>query len=423
MVKGKVMLTFLLLNVILLLVFSTFALSKIVDVRFRSSGVIKVYPGQSIKAALNSVSDGGTILIKSGNYLESNIVVNKTVTIVGENAETTVIDGGGTAEYIFFVIKRNVVIENITIRNTDPTASSPAVYMYNVENVTLMNVIITDVFYGVQIRSSNFTKITYNRISESFNSGVYVHGKSYNNTIAKNTLTNNPTAIRIASGTCQFNRIYHNNFINNTDGEGYQVINHGVHTVFDDGYPSGGNYWSDHVASDLRSGPDQEDVGSDGILDEGYPDPYSLWDRYPLVHPITNVEVIADENRFMVQVSTNSTLTGYDFNQSAKSLTLFIDGTPNTNGSCRVAVPKELLSSESPYDWIIIVYNGDCGQAISYWASEDSRSTYFYFTYSHSPAWKIEIVVAEPVTLTTLIFLAVAVTLIIFGKGLKQEKR
>lgn len=422
-VKSKALLkTSLLLIIIFIGVFSVLALSKLVDVGFCSADVVEVYPGQSINAALNSARDGDVILVKSGNYSESNIVVNKTVKIIGEDPETTLIDGGGTAQYIFFVTRSNVVIENITVRNTNPTAPSAAVYMHNVENITVKNVVAKDAFYGVQIRSSNFTKTICNRISDSLNSGVYIHGTSCNNTIAGNTFTNNPTAIQIASSACQFNRIYHNNFINNTGGEGYQVINNGLHTFFDGGYPSGGNYWSNHVAPDLRSGPDQDEVGSDGILDEGYPDPYSLWDKYPLAHPLSSLEVAVGGERFKVQVSTNSSLKSVNFDGEMKKLTLFLGGIDGTWGSCRVSIPKRLLSCSSLEEWKVSIYNGD---RIEYLALDDESSTYLYFMYDHTGIEGIEIrgTVAIPEFSSTMeLLLLLAVALVILILSLRKTK-
>jgi len=313
-----------------------------------------------------------------------------------------------------------VVIENFTFQNTSSfDFLAPAVHLSNVRNVTIQNVRIRNAGYGVQITSSNSTRILYCNISKTV-WALYLR-QSSNNIISYNTLEKNQKAIGILTLDCQFNKIHHNNFINNTEHIPPAQI--GSNNSFDDGYPSGGNYWSNYSCVDEKKGPYQNQLGSDGILDEAYPDPLSRWDRYPLIHPIVNIEFAADGDRFMVQVATNSTLTGCSLNQSARSLTLFVDGSTDTNGSCRVTVPKGLLSSDSPYDWTVIVYNNnDGGQTIPYWASEDSYNTYFYFAYNHSSTRKIEIIVPEGITLTTLLFLAVVVTLIIFGKGLKQEE-
>ena len=57
--------------------------------------------------------------------------------------------------------------------------------------------------------------------------------------------------------------------------------------MWDDGYPSGGNYWSDCTDVDLYSGPYQNEAGSDGIWDHPYVIDADNQDRYPLVNPWT----------------------------------------------------------------------------------------------------------------------------------------
>jgi hypothetical protein len=58
-------------------------------------------------------------------------------------------------------------------------------------------------------------------------------------------------------------------------------------TMWDDGYPSGGNYWSDYRGVDLYSGPYQNETGSDGIGDTPYVIDENNVDHYPLMNPWT----------------------------------------------------------------------------------------------------------------------------------------
>jgi hypothetical protein len=78
------------------------------------------------------------------------------------------------------------------------------------------------------------------------------------------------------------NRIFHNNFLNNTQ---QTVTFFDSFESWDDGYPSGGNYWSDYVGTDVKSGSSQDLPGSDSIGDK----PYIMFgnnvDRYPLMNP------------------------------------------------------------------------------------------------------------------------------------------
>ena len=58
------------------------------------------------------------------------------------------------------------------------------------------------------------------------------------------------------------NFIFHNNIVNNTVQAHDELGN-----IWDDGYPSGGNYWSDYNGADIFSGTEQDQPGSDYIGD------------------------------------------------------------------------------------------------------------------------------------------------------------
>ncbi|MCZ2855639.1 MAG: PKD domain-containing protein [Candidatus Bathyarchaeota archaeon] len=78
------------------------------------------------------------------------------------------------------------------------------------------------------------------------------------------------------------NSIYHNNFINNTV-QAYVTVND--NSTWDNGYPSGGNYWSDYSGVDEFSGPDQNEPGSDFRGDTPYAINANNTDRYPFMIP------------------------------------------------------------------------------------------------------------------------------------------
>jgi len=77
------------------------------------------------------------------------------------------------------------------------------------------------------------------------------------------------------------NRIYHVNLINNNVNAVDECGN-----IWNDTYPSGGNFWSDYTENDLYSGPDQDIPGPDGIGDVPYEIPCEHGtDYYPLMSP------------------------------------------------------------------------------------------------------------------------------------------
>ena len=82
--------------------------------------------------------------------------------------------------------------------------------------------------------------------------------------------------------------VYHNNFID--DVKNIEVSSsisswNRVNISWTDGYPSGGNYWSNYSGSDNFRGPNQDQTGSDGIGDAPYRIDATNLDQYPLMNP------------------------------------------------------------------------------------------------------------------------------------------
>jgi parallel beta-helix repeat protein len=128
-------------------------------------------------------------------------------------------------------------------------------------NIIHVNYIKTDNIYG---------ECT---ISFGWASNNYIYGNTIIGTLPYRNYT------YYMSFYCSSNDIfYHNNFLNKT----HQIISYSSTNVWDDGYPSGGNYWSDYAGVDLYSGPYQNVTGSDGIGDTPYVIDANNQDHYPL---------------------------------------------------------------------------------------------------------------------------------------------
>ena len=123
--------------------------------------------------------------------------------------------------------------------------------------------------------------ITGNVISGNWRGITAGRAETRDNILTNNTIRDN-TFRGIDINAVRNWQIYHNNFINNGEGNAYEL---GTNAVFDDGYPSGGNYWSDYHGNDVFNGPNQNIPGSDGIGDTQYSIPTTgdRKDRYPLM--------------------------------------------------------------------------------------------------------------------------------------------
>jgi hypothetical protein len=91
---------------------------------------------------------------------------------------------------------------------------------------------------------------------------------------------------------CDNNVFYHNNM--NNSGQVY--MSSSTNNTWDDGYPSGGNFWSDYNGTDQYSGPYQNMTGSDGIGDTQHVVYESNVDNYPLMNLYTPTIDIAIMN-------------------------------------------------------------------------------------------------------------------------------
>ena len=64
-------------------------------------------------------------------------------------------------------------------------------------------------------------------------------------------------------------------------------VNTSYTNTWDNGYPSGGNYWSNYTDVDLYTGPHQNITGRDGIWDHPHVVDANNQDKYPLTNPWT----------------------------------------------------------------------------------------------------------------------------------------
>ena len=150
------------------------------------------------------------------------------------------------------------------------------VILANTTDVVVENNNLSNCFRGIILGFSDQNIISDNHITyDAYGITLYQSGS---NTVRNNTIKNNTeTGVLIDNG--DNNLFYHNNFIKNN----YHV-NNGIDNTWDNGYPSGGNYWDTYTGNDRFSGVDQDIPGRDGIGDSAY-NFYAAYDRYPLMEP------------------------------------------------------------------------------------------------------------------------------------------
>jgi len=162
----------------------------------------------------------------------------------------------------------------------------------------------------------------------------------------------------------------------------------GYANVWDDGYPSGGNYWSNYTDVDLSSGAYQNVTGSDGIGDALHIMDANNTDNYPLMGMFSSFNVFLG---YYVNVISNSTLEDFGFERSEtnSTITMHVSNTSLSQsfGFCRLSIPKSLTSP--PYK---VTIDDGLTEVLNFSDTlyDNSTHRWIYFAYEHSTR-KVEI--------------------------------
>jgi parallel beta-helix repeat protein len=169
------------------------------------------HPYQHIQDAIDASGTGDSIFVHKGIYYE-HLYISKSIKLIGEETNTTIIDGQNRPYHLIAVTKPNVELVNFTIQNS------------------------VNLQCGVILYSSNNT--IRGNIIKNNGIGLGLASKSSNNTITENQFIHN---IRFGTGidtiTQLYNHIENNIFRDNTLGlyvvNAYNVIRDNC--LFNDG--------------------------------------------------------------------------------------------------------------------------------------------------------------------------------------------
>jgi len=120
---------------------------------------------QSIKKAVFIAKDGDTILIKKGVYKETQISINKSIHIIGENYP--VIDANNKAESVLIITADNFSIQGLKFKNIglSYTKEIAAILLSKSRNFTVKDNIIENSFYGFIIQDCRYGVFQNNTVT------------------------------------------------------------------------------------------------------------------------------------------------------------------------------------------------------------------------------------------------------------------
>lgn len=357
---------------------------------------------KTIQQAVNHANAGDTISVHNGTYYEQ-VSINKSLSLIGESAKSTVIDGNWTGDVVT-ILANDVVMEGFTVRRSQIFPSYAGIriegssrvlisqnrvvnnyrgiaFYSSSNNSVVDSVVSNNSIDGLGFFSSSSNAVSGNVVSHNFVNGIAFYS-SNNNTLLSNTVSHN-SVDGITFSSCVNNLISRNTIsfngndgitlsscINNTISANTissnslsglilfysrnNLINHNdfnenafqvrvdstsVSTWSHDGE---GNYWSDYKGKNLN--------GS-GIGDIPYEIDSDNKDQYPLMGIFSVFYATFKGKTHEINAICNSTISDFRFEigpETGNRIILFnVTGKLGASGFCRIAIPTELMDDSS----------------------------------------------------------------------------
>jgi parallel beta-helix repeat protein len=340
----------------------------------------------TIQEAIINAGDGDVISVRKGIYVE-HVVVNKSISLVGEDRDLTVIDGNNTGSVVYLTAN-TVHISGFTLRYSGLLEHGVHLDRSNGNNIS-QNIIMSTNGIGLYYSSNNI--VSGNTIIFSFYTAIYAFSSS-TNVISNNNISLNKAGIRLQSSSNNVlsdntlfsnydggividdssnNTMYHNNLVN---GHNVLILQSDLVNTWDHG--GEGNYWSDYAGYDL----DKDGIG-DVYYYPGKENDTQNQDRYPLMGFFSPFTLTSQGLTYEVDLISNSTVSSFRLELGAETANKMIrfkaSGSTGTAGFCRLMIPVGLM----PSPHIVLIDSEEIIPKVLNTSS--SNSVTLYFTYEH----------------------------------------
>jgi photosystem II stability/assembly factor-like uncharacterized protein len=248
----------------------------------------------NVNDALDAVQSGGIIHVSSGDY-DERLVLSKSVNLIGEDFETTKIDGQGVSGDVIRVNSNDVNISGFNITGSGTSWGNSGVYLNYVGNCFIKNNYFSNNRVGLSLISAYDNLIYSNYFMSSTEYGVYTNNWATSGNYFYDNYFDNSNNFYAASQNPS-------NFFNVTKREETNILG---------GQYVGGNYWNDYSGANR----------GDGFGDISYNVQGNYYDYLPLIdNTAPFLEIISPiESDYSYGSLISLNYTAYDLDEDLDS--------------------------------------------------------------------------------------------------------
>jgi parallel beta-helix repeat protein len=395
---------------LILLCLMTLGTVYIQPIKAQDQGNITINADGSITPSTASIQQTGNTYTLTSD-VNGSITVNRNNIVLDGNGYTVIYGGSGPGKVSALFLKD---VSNVTVKDFTITGGWFGI-AFSGTNCIIANNTVTGTGNGIYAIDAATAAISIGGGGSNLIIGNYITnnivglliGETSNNLIAENSIISS-SGVALSIYDSSNNSIYHNNFYNNIKA----VDDTGLHfyplvvsiNIWDDGYPGGGNYWSDY----RTRYPKANEIDNSRIADTPYVIDSQNMDRYPLLYAFNEYYVRqANPPKVSLLSPANGTYNEtsvplvFSVDKQVNWTAYSLDGQQNVTitGNCTIANITNGFHS-------VTVYANDTFGKIG--ASENIT-----FTIAVAPLER-----SEPFPTATIAAVAGATTVIAIGAGL-----
>lgn len=142
----------------------------------------------NIQDAIDDASDGDIVFVYNGKYIE-NLILNKSINLIGKNRNTTIIYGNNSRNVIN-ICADGITIKGFAIKNNLNCYTNACILINSNSNLIKGNIIVKSNHHGIIVSNAKNNTISNNTIMDHYHYGIFIEHSNetqiINNVISSN---------------------------------------------------------------------------------------------------------------------------------------------------------------------------------------------------------------------------------------------